>query len=149
MVEQENQKQNESGKPQNAEQSQSPSMFGTNGTPQSSDEQSKKKYNANNLAEQIRHTDHVIAWSAGITACLTLVLAIFTGLQAYSFIESERAYLIVDNIAFRHSEPTLDFDGLDLVITIKNVGKHMALVTTLDILPLFGTNHKELPNIPN
>lgn len=121
----------------------------TSETPHSQTEQDGQTKQTRDLAEQIKHTDRVIAWSAGITAVLTFVLAILAGVQAYSFIESERAYIIVTAISFRHAEPTLDTDGLDLVVNIKNVGKHIGLISTFNIKPLFFSGKtKILPEMP-
>lgn len=122
---------------------------GPNQAPNASGIQRGQANQGGNFAQQIKHTDHIIARSAIVTAVLTFVLAILAALQAYSFIESERAYLVVDNVAFKHIEPSLAPDGLDLVIAVKNVGKHLALVTKFAVKPLFGTQHKELPETPN
>jgi hypothetical protein len=73
--------------------------------------------------------------------------------QLDSLIESERAFLIVHDVNFRRGEPTLDADGLDLVLIIKNVGKHVGLSKAFAVKPGFYTNpdleKRRLPEMPN
>jgi hypothetical protein len=85
----------------------------------------------------------------GAIEVFTGVLALSTVFQVLAFIHSERAYLIISDIRFLHSEPTADPDGYDLVMIIKNIGKHVALISELEIKPAFFVIRKTLPEIPN
>jgi hypothetical protein len=64
----------------------------------------------------------MLRWTR-IVGLFTIVLAILAGVQAYSFIESERAFLTVQGVDFANGEPTIAPHGLSLVVTLKNVGK--------------------------
>ena len=72
--------------------------------------------------------------------------------QLAALIESERAFLIVGDMNFRYGDPTASPDGLNLVMIIKNVGKHVAIVKRLNVKPAFFTNpdrtKRELSDAP-
>ena len=61
-----------------------------------------------------------------VVAVFTAVLALATCVQVWAFIQSERAFLVVDNPRFRTGEPTADRP--DLIMTLKNPGKKVAAV---------------------
>lgn len=64
-------------------------------------------------------------------------------------IESARAFLVVPNMEFVHGDPTADPDGYSIVFTIKNVGKHTAVVNTLNVKPSFFIKRKTLSETPD
>jgi hypothetical protein len=148
MVEQKAEEAEKGAKKNDANNPPVPPIVGIDQEPHTAGPKGRQQNNAGDLAQQIRHTDHIIAASAAITALLTLVLAIFTGLQAYSFIESERAFLVVRDIHFKHGNPTLDADGYDIVMLIENSGKHVAKVTKINLTNGFFIKKKGLPDVP-
>jgi hypothetical protein len=149
MTEQKPEETNNGGKDAKSYESSAPAVLRVGDTPESRPAQESQQNTARNLAQQIRHTDHMIAWSTSITAILTLVLAALAVLQAYSFIESERAFLVITTVNFLRGDPTADSDGFDFVLTIKNFGKHTAAVKSLTVLPNLYVIKKELPETPN
>jgi hypothetical protein len=105
-------------------------------------------------------------WTIGsliATAAFTLALTVVAGLQwcalrstdekigeqAKALIESERAFLVIPNISFKYIEPATSDDGFDLAIAVKNVGKHTAIVSRLDIKPAFFVKIKTLADDPD
>jgi len=63
-------------------------------------------------------------------------------------IENSRAFLILRDISYVRKEPDAEADGRDFIMTIKNVGKHVATVTAIYTEPFYGVVHKELPDTP-
>ena len=66
-------------------------------------------------------------------------------------IEINRALLVEENIGFVKGEPDPAdaTDGLDFIVKIKNVGRHVASITgEVKITSRFGITHKELPPTP-
>jgi hypothetical protein len=100
---------------------------------------------------------HPVAWFRKLTNIdrFTLFLTIFTALlalatciQVLAFIRSEEAFLIVvGEPYFTHGRPSAESGGWDLGLTIKNVGKHVAVITELNITP-YSYLHQNLPDIP-
>jgi hypothetical protein len=89
----------------------------------------------------------MLRWTR-IVAAFTGLSAIMAGLYAYSFIESERVFLTVPDVAFANSEPTSQPNGMAIVITIKNVGKHPATEIRSKInAAIFGVK-RDLPPEP-
>jgi hypothetical protein len=100
------------------------------------------------LERQIgRHEAGTLRWTA-VVGAFTIILAIIAGLQTYSFIESERALLIIGSVDFVGGEPTNASEGLDLVVTIKNVGKHTATIARMIAVPGLFVLNKELAQKP-
>jgi hypothetical protein len=85
----------------------------------------------------------------------TLILAIFTGLlavatwmQVLAFIRSEQAYLVlVGDPYFFLGTPSAESGGFNFGLTIKNIGKHVAVITELNITP-YSYVHQKLPDTP-
>jgi len=90
----------------------------------------------------------MLLWTR-VVAAFTGVSAVIAGLYAaYSFIESERAFLTVPDVAFANSEPSSGPNGLAVIVTIKNVAKHTATGINIKVnSALFGVN-KDLPPVP-
>jgi hypothetical protein len=84
-----------------------------------------------------------------MVAAFTLMLVVVTYLNVWAYSQSERAQLFVHDLQFAHGEPTLDDGGLDLVVVIKNVGKHIATVTDLNVTPLIHLHSKPLADTPH
>jgi hypothetical protein len=63
---------------------------------------------------------------AGWVARFTFVLCVVGGFQGWFFIESERAFLVFNDAHFIYGEPNNLPHGLDMAVTLKNVGKHTA-----------------------
>lgn len=90
-----------------------------------------------------------------VTAVFTGVLTLLAAIQAYSFIESERAFLVLKSIELAHKEPITgnvgiaDGSGLDVIITIRNVGKHVASVSAMKAQTVISVTNQPLPDTPN
>jgi len=100
------------------------------------------------LEQQMGRSERGMLRSTVVTAVFTGVLTLLAFIQAYSFIESERAFLILEDLRFLHVEPTSEPDGYDLILKVKNVGKHTAIVSEFDLRPGFFVIHKTLPDVP-
>jgi hypothetical protein len=96
--------------------------LGPNEAPYTNPIQCGQTKQRSSLADQIKHTDRIIARSAIITAVLTFVLVVVAGLQVYAFIESERAFFILKEIRFTYGDPTSLESSHDLTIVLKNIG---------------------------
>ena len=77
-----------------------------------------------------------------VVAVFTAVLALATCVQVWAFIQSERAFLVVDNPRFRTGEPTADRP--DLIMTLKNPGKKVAAVQEFIATYQLGLHAQEL-----
>jgi hypothetical protein len=84
---------------------------------------------------------------AATVAFFTFVSAGAACLYAYCFIQSERAYLVIGGVAFLQGEPRPGEHGRDYSIFIRNIGHHVANVTSVEATPFFGIKRK-LPDIP-
>src|SRR5579863_2304567 len=82
-------------------------------------------------------------------AVFTFFLFMSTIVQVLAYIESERAYLVIEDINFMRGEPSGDEGGLGLVMVIKNVGKHEAVVKELNVKSGVFIIQKQLPDYPN
>jgi hypothetical protein len=83
-------------------------------------------------------------------AFFTLVSAISTVIYTYSFIRSERVYLIIEDVRFIDgADPTASPGGFDVRVTIKNSGRHVAIVTHAVATVLYGIIHKSLAKNPD
>jgi hypothetical protein len=63
-------------------------------------------------------------------------------------IESARAFLVIKDISYVHGEPSAVEGGRDFTLTIRNVGKHVAIVTEMDTEPFYGIVSKVLKETP-
>lgn len=69
-------------------------------------------------------------------------------MQVLAFVRSEQAYLVlVGEPYFLHGRPSAESGGFDLGLTFKNVGKHVAVITELNITP-YSCVHQKLPDTP-
>jgi hypothetical protein len=84
-----------------------------------------------------------------MVALFTLALALATYINAWAYIQSERAQLFVRDVRFAHGEPNAAEGGFDVVVVIKNVGRHIATVTDLNVSPVLHIHAKELRETPN
>jgi hypothetical protein len=64
-------------------------------------------------------------------------------------IENSRAFIVLKDISYVHGEPSAEADGRDFILILKNVGKHVAIVTAINTEPFYGVVHKELPDTPH
>jgi hypothetical protein len=94
-----------------------------------------------------RHELAMRHW-AKVVGVFTVVLAAVGALQTFSFIESERAFLILSDISFLTGEPSNGSKGLDVALAIKNVGKHTATVSKIVVNPGIFMINKELAEDP-
>jgi hypothetical protein len=83
-----------------------------------------------------------------VVAIFTSLLAISTSLQVLAFIESERAELVIEDATFPRGEPSPDTNGLDLIIRVRNFGKHVANIKMFNITQGVFINNKALPAKP-
>ncbi|HTO83024.1 MAG TPA: hypothetical protein VMQ73_12350, partial [Methylomirabilota bacterium] len=81
-------------------------------------------------------------------ALFTLCLVIVSGLQYVAFVSSERADLVVEDVQFFYGEPSTQQDGMGVFLIIKNVGRHTAHVTELNVSPGLMVTTSELPDNP-
>src|ERR1700722_14047691 len=91
----------------------------------------------NKLAEQMSRSERGMLRATRVMASFTVVLVIVTIFQAYSFVESERAYLTISDISFIENQPTSKPGGLDILIVLKNSGKHVAQILSVSAVPAF------------
>jgi hypothetical protein len=89
-----------------------------------------------------------IALFTGFVAVFTLILAIFTGVQVWAYMQSERAYLVAEDLKFVHGVPSTAGDGLSLDLTLRNVGRHIATITGGNVSPVIHVQGGKLPSIP-
>ena len=78
----------------------------------------------------------------------TFILCLIGIFQVWSFIESERAYLVVDDMSFISSEPSNAPDGFTLHMIIRNVGKHTGTTTRIRITSAVFVTRKTLKEFP-
>jgi hypothetical protein len=62
---------------------------------------------------------------------------------------TERSILIVNDLHFPNSEPVAGPNGLSFLIEIKNVGRSVAVVDELVVIPAFHVHHLGLPQTPD
>jgi hypothetical protein len=99
------------------------------------------------LEQEIDRKESGMLYATAVMAVFTVILAALTGLQAYSFIESERALIILKDVRFTYGD-LIDIDSnRDLAITLRNVGKHVPRVAKIEIDPVYGVVKKSLPAI--
>lgn len=100
----------------------------------------------------------IIRWHNGLDnidrftfwiAILTFFLVVMTGVQVLSYIESERAFLSIEEIGFIHGEPSVEPDGITIKMGIKNFGKHVAVITQMNAEPSFYIGKKGLDASPD
>jgi hypothetical protein len=100
---------------------------------------------------------HPIRWFRSLTrpdkftfvvACFTVVLALATCVNVWAFIQSERAFLVVDNLRFLSGEPTTD-GPFPLILTIQNPGRNVATVKEIKLAIYLGLHHQQLPDEPD
>jgi hypothetical protein len=100
---------------------------------------------------------HPVIWFRKLSSMdkFTLFVALFTGIvalatltQVWAFIQSERAYLLVTDANFLHGEPSAGREGFHLRLVMKNVGKHVAVITEFNTTPIFHVHAKKLPDTP-
>lgn len=82
-------------------------------------------------------------------ACFTLVLTCMAVLQIAAYIETERAYMIVEDVKLFAGEPSTDDGGLDMGIFMENVGKHLAVITDFTVVIEIQIVDKHLPDYPD
>jgi hypothetical protein len=69
-------------------------------------------------------------------------------MQVLAFIRSEEAFLVViDEPYFLRGRPLAESGGFNLGLKVKNVGKHVAVITELNITP-YSYLHQKLPDTP-
>jgi hypothetical protein len=85
---------------------------------------------------------------AFIVAIFTAVLALATWVQVWAYTQSERAYLIAEDLKFVHGVPSTAEGGLTLDLTVRNVGRHIATITGGNVSPLIHVQGGKLPSIP-
>lgn len=90
----------------------------------------------------------MVRWSR-VVAILTGALVLIGGFQVYSFIESERAFLIAKEVSFISVEPSAGTGGLDMHLVVKNVGKHTASVSQISVRPAAFIVQKQLDASPD
>ena len=115
-------------------------------TPNAEEQRTTSKVNA--LEDRIgRYERGMLRWSAAVAAFTGFsVIAAF--INVYSFIESERAFLTVPDVAFANSEPSNGPNGIAIIVTIKNVGKHIAAGINLTLNSAFFGIKRDLPPNP-
>jgi hypothetical protein len=90
-----------------------------------------------------------IALFTAMVAAFTLALVAVTGMSVWAYMQSERAELFVRDVRFAYGEPRDQARAFDLVMVIKNVGKHIATVTDINMSPIVHVQHKELAETPS
>ncbi len=95
------------------------------------------------------HERGMLVWTR-VVGAFTFVLAAMSIMQWVAFVESERAYLVVDRAKLlRGEEPQNVAGGFDVVLVVKNVGKHTARVTKHYISGSFHLLVKNMPDVPD
>jgi hypothetical protein len=62
-------------------------------------------------------------------------------------IESQRALFVLKDLRFAYGDPILYQSSHDLVIVLRNVGRHASSIGTMKTAPVFGVRSKSLPEI--
>jgi hypothetical protein len=78
----------------------------------------------------------------------TFFLMISSIMQVVSYVETERAYLSIDDISLTLGEPSTDEGGLGFIMIIRNTGKHVAVIRQLNVQPSVFIVKKDLPEYP-
>lgn len=84
------------------------------------------------------------AWIVGFTG----VLSIMAIVQFFAYLETERAYVVIDDAQFLAGTPQVEDGGIDTGLFIKNVGKHVAIISQFHALMEIYVVQKELPTFP-
>jgi hypothetical protein len=100
------------------------------------------------LQKRVSSYERGMLWWTRVVAAFTVVSSILACVYAYSFIQSERAFLTVPDVAFANSEPSSAPNGVAIIITIKNVGKHIATGINLTLNSAFFGIKRDLPPNP-
>jgi hypothetical protein len=129
-----------------AQQDQIPSPAGATKNTDQGDEQTTRQI-ARLEQEMTRAERGMLCWTK-IVGVFTAVIAIIGGFQWYAFVESERAFLVVTGIHYVGGEPTSGPGGYNMLIIIKNVGKHVATDAHMIVTPGFFIVNKELAEEP-
>jgi hypothetical protein len=79
-------------------------------------------------------------------ALATVLLVILGAFQFRAFIESERAFLSIQDLVLATGEPVAD-QKLVFLLMVHNSGKHVARVKEINISMLVGKFVKELPDV--
>ncbi len=95
-----------------------------------------------------KRNERMMALWTGRVGLFTLALVLVAFLQFYSFVESERACLVLEDVHFTYGEPSIDGKGTNLILVIKNIGKHVTSVHTFKVKPSLFIVQKELPDLP-
>lgn len=90
-----------------------------------------------------------MALFTALVAAFTLALVAVTGVSVWAYMQSERAELFVRDVHFANGEPGAQGHAFDLVMVMKNVGKHIATVTDINLSPVVHVQNKNLPETPN
>ncbi len=96
--------------------------------------------------EIARWTKVVGNWTRGLVFIGIGTLAIFY-LQWSSFVESERAFLILKDVSFAYGDPINMESRRDFTVVFRNVGKHISKVGKMEAAPIYGVIKKNLPEI--
>jgi hypothetical protein len=83
-----------------------------------------------------------------VLALFTVVLALATCIQVWAFIQSERAFLVVDKLRFLSGEPSTD-GPFPLILTMQNPGRNVATVKEMKIAIHLVLHHHQLPDEPD
>jgi hypothetical protein len=83
-----------------------------------------------------------------VVAIFTVVLALATCIQVWAFIQSERAFLVVDKLRFLSGEPSTD-GPFPLILTMQNPGRNVATVKEMKIAIQLALHHQQLPDEPD
>jgi hypothetical protein len=88
----------------------------------------------------------LMSWTANFTAwaitAFSALLVVVTGLQFWAYIQSERAFLVIDDLKFYNGEPTA---GGVLIFKIKNPGKTVATIQTINLSSYLGALSDNAP----
>jgi hypothetical protein len=81
----------------------------------------------------------------GLLAIFTGLLVLVAGLQLLAFVQSERAFLVIDNVRFYGDDPAVHGSS-PLIFKIKNPGRTVATVTEQNVSSTLLPYRGELPD---
>jgi len=68
-----------------------------------------------------------------------------TCIQVFAYIQTERAFLLIDDLRFRDGEPTTN-PPFALIMPIENSGRNVAFIKDINITAQLGVHESYLPD---
>jgi hypothetical protein len=105
------------------------------------------RYNPMRIIQWYRNLKDIDRFTFWIVV-LTFFLVVMTGVQVLSYVESERAQILIEDIIVKDVDPFL-LNPVDTILVLKNVGRHIAVITKVNLRVGFFIINKDLPKYPD